>query len=1542
MMRNKKNIRLLTCLCAATLLTGVAGTVAACAPPIIDDPPYTVEKPQEDLPAYDADIKMDGVLNDAAYAQLRWLENEYVTNNVTVTVRMSAYFGEKGVFLLFDVDDPAVFINPDRNPSWNSGIELYLAEAGVDHIEGEGWEIDFTPGIDMVSTRLQRNGGFVAMLTAKEDTPFMRSVGKGGAVGAEGTEGYTMEAFFPYGFFGIDEGGLDALALNPVLLRAYDLVDNEYSQRVWHNFGLECKKGYSFSNPTTWWQFKEGGLDAWLVTLQTDGNGTLDGNSFVVNGESLELTVTPDTDYSIKSVKCGGTDYTDKLFIEDGAMKVVIDNVAQDITVEAEFERFPTERYALTGDIEYFGAPLPDARFSELTLQACCRGAFFDADFQNGGGYSVDLPAGEYILILTKEDGTVVAQQTGSLSAAATCDISIEKTLDADILEGKEDFTKNFSDATAAQQQGILYDNKDNGETYPSQVTFESAFYAPSIGSIMTDNIKFGMRIYLKNAGGGGDFSVADVVLGKKADGWYLGIGYDLIANDVGTYKLSEEQVTAVQEGTFKVLVIKEGVEHRLYALNGDDYEYVAGYTDDDDTLVSFATIDLITHKDTAGSGVGAFGMKGTTVYTNYADGIDASDISLIKALVNGTVRVKPVVEAEHAQVVDMSEDYSVGATLTFKVQLDRFAELQSVSVNGTPLTAVGDTYSYVIRAEDILNGITITVDATADAIVYAGTDATKAFSEVEDDTIQGTVYNYATHASAKLQEFTVVESKFQAPSLSSVTENGVRFGLRFYSKQTDDLSNTGYIDVVIANENNQWYLDIGADLVNDKLKPETKYALSSQQFAAVCADGLRVLIVQADNVYRLYAEDDGGFDFVEAFTDAPADKPVRTAFATIDLVTNPATAASRGKGDFGVKGTTVYGGFDETLTDTALIRLLTEDADAQVRYPVVTDAPNVTVGGLSASYQAGDTLTFTVTPDRFATVTKVTVNGVEVTESAGSYSYPLPDDITGITVQVQSTVDAIVYAGKGDIVKNFKTLRDAAQITSESSSGSVVAGQGTLYTYSDHSNMLPTTSVIVSNFYASALPDEQNAPSGCRFGMRIYTCPNPNNDNGNQGFIDVIVARQNNKWVLDIGNAVAQNSVTPATGYPLSDEQFNALKTDAGLQIAIVQTSLADGVQFALYAEDNGAFELVETFSVQEGNRTTYKSIDLVVNGAAAAMMRSGDGDFGVKGTTVYGGFDETLTDTALIRLLTEDADAQVRYPVVTDAPNVTVGGLSASYQAGDTLTFTVTPDRFATVTKVTVNGVEVTESAGSYSYPLPDDITGITVQVQSTVDAIVYAGKGDIVNNFSDSDMLVSNALATDNLYHSNGNYLSPMSVIESNFYMPEIASVSAENVAFGMRVYLTNTAGGGAFTCADVVIGRKSDGWYMGTGYDMRGANKISAAYKLSDAQLTAAASGNGLKILLVKDGVEHRLYAQDGNAFELVGVYTDDDATMTSYKSIDLLVHNRQGTDPHFMRIVSEGNFGMKGTTVYGNFAATYTTDAQLIELITGKQIAGAAD
>ena len=168
-------------------------------------------------------------------------------------------------------------------------------------------------------------------------------------------------------------------------------------------------------------------------------------------------------------------------------------------------------------------------------------------------------------------------------------------------------------------------------------------------------------------------------------------------------------------------------------------------------------------------------------------------------------------------------------------------------------------------------------------------------------------------------------EAKYtdESGSHGSISENGVRFGVRLYNRTGVSAGNSLGPDVSLVTEtaNNikgSFCLDIGYAITNEGVTPAKTYPLNNGQLKALAAGDFDVAVVQRANKYTLYAENGNGYDKVKEYTAGEGTYSI----SAIDAVVNTnQTNLSRSKGSYGILDMSYYGDFIGEATDMEMIR---------------------------------------------------------------------------------------------------------------------------------------------------------------------------------------------------------------------------------------------------------------------------------------------------------------------------------------------------------------------------------------------------------------------------------------------------------------------------------------------------------------------------------------------------------------------------------------------------------------------------------------------
>ena len=155
--------------------------------------------------------------------------------------------------------------------------------------------------------------------------------------------------------------------------------------------------------------------------------------------EALEIAISPKDGYRLKSITVDGEDRTAEVYIENGRSMLRIENILSDLTVRAEFAELPAVTHTLSGKLTLFGEELTAEQAASLSLIVNCGGAVYECAIDEKGSYLADIPEGKYTAVLSKEDGFVLAELHGDLTADRVLDIDMTDRGLRQALRGDED-----------------------------------------------------------------------------------------------------------------------------------------------------------------------------------------------------------------------------------------------------------------------------------------------------------------------------------------------------------------------------------------------------------------------------------------------------------------------------------------------------------------------------------------------------------------------------------------------------------------------------------------------------------------------------------------------------------------------------------------------------------------------------------------------------------------------------------------------------------------------------------------------------------------------------------------------------------------------------------------------------------------------------------------------------------------------------------------------------------------------------------------------
>lgn len=374
--------KMITVFALAATSALACGILSACGEEAYVFPPfeYDYTEPVED---FGDGIQIDGKLTEEVWKDQRFLREEI--RNTPAKYNMTSYYGEKGVYFAFEVEDNAVYYNPEREIWANSGVEFCVGSLDNTNIT---YEIDLTVG---GVTQLRKYTGQPYTNWFKD---LHSAVYTDGEINAPDCKGYSVELYLPYTLFAAEGETVDCLLVNPGIVRAESASAYD-TNRLWYSIG-EAERGLGWAPASlNWYRFDADGLQAKDVTIEESEGGKISGKNYFFQNEAYEFAIQADEGYRLDTLKVNGLDVSlNDLYYRNGIAHYSLFSL-WDISVSATFVPVSEDTRELSGVVSLDGNPT----VSGVTLYAVSGGMTQMIPVGEDGNYSVLLPKAEYTLV---------------------------------------------------------------------------------------------------------------------------------------------------------------------------------------------------------------------------------------------------------------------------------------------------------------------------------------------------------------------------------------------------------------------------------------------------------------------------------------------------------------------------------------------------------------------------------------------------------------------------------------------------------------------------------------------------------------------------------------------------------------------------------------------------------------------------------------------------------------------------------------------------------------------------------------------------------------------------------------------------------------------------------------------------------------------------------------------------------------------------------------------------------------------------------------
>ncbi len=363
-MEKSKKIKLIAVILTAALILG-AGALAMGmfvfqgTQLIKADGEYSFSNPEQIKAEPDAGFVIDGVLDEAQYQNSNWLKLKNTEGGAGVDVAATSYFGENGLYIVFDITESSrIYFNPNRPSYLNSCIEMYLASSDVASMSNNQiLEIDMLPTGDLNIRQRTAKDNWVNVASTDDMMAVLGATTKGGPVNSEECSGYTLELFMPWAYLkklGMDiADSQDFFYVNPVHITSYNYDGTQSgTDRYWYSFATQLG-GDGWNDVPQYFRFgANGALGTAPVKLSEGANYTITGNDSVITGMITNVDITPDAGYTLSSILVNGQEYIHRVaYNKDGSVTLQLRGQEGGLTVSATAEAVTEGKKTLSGTV---------------------------------------------------------------------------------------------------------------------------------------------------------------------------------------------------------------------------------------------------------------------------------------------------------------------------------------------------------------------------------------------------------------------------------------------------------------------------------------------------------------------------------------------------------------------------------------------------------------------------------------------------------------------------------------------------------------------------------------------------------------------------------------------------------------------------------------------------------------------------------------------------------------------------------------------------------------------------------------------------------------------------------------------------------------------------------------------------------------------------------------------------------------------------------------------------------------------------------------